>query len=74
MRMTVLKDFAEANDLLAQNASEYPGYYMDQNYRYYVCNPGVSFDNRGESVMTHGGISLDEVIVPFIRIKEVHAI
>jgi hypothetical protein len=71
MRMAVLKDFAEANDLLAQNASEYPGYYMDKSYRYYVCNPGVSFDNRGESVMTHGGISLDEVIVPFIKVKEV---
>jgi hypothetical protein len=71
-RMTVLKDFAEANDLLARNASEYLGYYMDKGYRYYVCNPGVSFDNKGESVMTHGGISLDEVIVPFIRIKEVN--
>jgi hypothetical protein len=71
MRMTVLKDFAEANDLLAQNASEYQGYYMDKSYRYYVCNPGVSFDNKGESVMTHGGISLDEVIVPFIKVKEV---
>jgi hypothetical protein len=71
MRMAVLKDFAEANELLTQNASEYPGYYMDKNYRYYVCNPGVSFDNKGESVMTHGGASLDEVIVPFIKVKEV---
>jgi hypothetical protein len=71
MRMAVLKDFAEVNDLLAQNASEYQGYYMDKSYRYYVCNPGVSFDNKGESVMTHGGISLDEVIVPFIKVKEV---
>lgn len=74
MRVTVLKNFAEANDLLAQNASEYQGYYMDKSYRYYVCNPGVSFDNNGESVMTHGGISLDEVIVPFIKVKKVHEI
>jgi hypothetical protein len=74
MRMTVLKDFAEENDLLAQHATEYPGYYLDKSYRYYICNPGVSFDALGESVMTHGGISLDEVIVPFIKIKEVHEI
>jgi hypothetical protein len=69
--MAVLKDFAEVNDLLTKNASEYPGYYLDKTYRYFVCNPGVSFDNKGASVMTHGGISLDEVIVPFIRIKEI---
>jgi hypothetical protein len=71
MRMTVLKDFAEVNDLLTQNATEYQGYFLDKSYRYFVCNHGVSFDNKGESVMTHGGISIDEIIVPFIRIKEV---
>ena len=70
-RMAVLKDFAEKNDLLEKNTSEYQGYYLNKDYRYYVCNPGVSFDSKGESVMTHGGISLDEVIVPFIKIKEV---
>jgi hypothetical protein len=69
MRMAVLKDFAKKNDFLIQHTSEYQGYYLDKNYRYFVCNLGVSFDNRGESVMTHGGISLDEVIVPFIKIR-----
>jgi len=71
MRMTVLKDFAEANDLLRQNASEYSGFYMDKSYRYFVSNLGVSFDSKGKSVMTHGGISLDEVVVPFIKIRSV---
>jgi hypothetical protein len=70
MRMAVLKNFAEANALLSQNAGEYQGYYLNKNYRYFICNPGVSFDSKGESVMTHGGISLDEVIVPFIKVKE----
>jgi hypothetical protein len=70
MRMAVLKGFAEGNTLLAQNTSEYQGYYLDKNYRYFVCNSGVSFDDKGKSVMTHGGISLDEVIVPFIKIRE----
>jgi len=40
-------------------------------YKYYVCESGVSFDNKNEEVMTHGGISIDEVIVPFIKVKAV---
>jgi hypothetical protein len=49
----------------------YPGYYLDKDYKYYVCESGVSFDNKNEEVMTHGGISIDEVIVPFIKVKAV---
>ncbi|MDR1688037.1 MAG: PglZ domain-containing protein [Clostridiales bacterium] len=67
-RMAVLKDFAEVNTLLAENTSEYQGFYLNKDYRYFVCNSGKSFDNKGEKVMAHGGMSLDEVIVPFIRI------
>jgi len=74
MRMAVLKDFAEANNLLTQNAYAYEGYYLDKVYRYYVCETGVSFDRKGESVMAHGGASLDEVIVPFIKITGVSGI
>lgn len=73
-RMAILKDFAEANPLLTENAVEYPGYYLDKNYRYFVCKSGVSFDSKGEQVMTHGGMSIDEVIVPFVRIKGVRSL
>ena len=69
MRMAVLKDFAEKNALLSENTTEYAGYYLNKEYRYFICNQGVSFDNKGDAVMTHGGMSLDEVIVPFIKIK-----
>ena len=71
MRMAILKDFAEANTLLAENATEYQGFYLDKEYRYYICKNGVSFDNKGEVVMTHGGMSIDEVVIPFIRIRSV---
>jgi hypothetical protein len=70
-RMAVMKDFAEKNELLEQNTTEYPGYYLDKSYQYYICNQGKSFDTRGKLVMTHGGISLDEIIVPFIKITGV---
>ena len=39
--------------------------------RYFICKNGVSFDIKGKNVMTHGGMSLDEVVVPFIKVKEV---
>jgi hypothetical protein len=63
---------AERNALLAEYAVEYPGHYLDKSYRYFICKPGVSFDSKGETVMTHGGMTLDEVIVPFVEVKEVH--
>jgi hypothetical protein len=71
MRMAVLKDFAEANALLNENTTEYQGFYLDKEYRYFVCMSGVSFDSKGETVMTHGGMSVDEVIVPFIKVRRV---
>lgn len=71
-RMFVLKDFAEEKDSFGDKVVAYPGYYLDKDYKYYVCEAGVSFDNKNEEVMTHGGISIDEVIVPFIIIKAVN--
>ncbi|MDJ0306797.1 PglZ domain-containing protein [Dehalobacter sp.] len=70
-RMFVLKDFAEEKDYFADKVLTYPGYYLNKDYNYYVCEAGVSFDNKNDEVMTHGGISIDEVIVPFITIKAV---
>lgn len=69
-RMLVLKDIADKNSLLNKYPLiEYPKYYLDKQYDYLICENGVSFDNRGDEVMTHGGISIEEVIVPFIIIK-----
>lgn len=70
-RMLILKGFAEISNEVAENTVEYPAYYLDKNYRYFICKAGVSFDNKNNQVMTHGGITIDEVIVPFIKIKAV---
>jgi hypothetical protein len=50
---------------------DYPKYYLKKDYDYLICKVGDSFDAKDEDVMTHGGISIDEVIVPFITIKAV---
>ncbi|MCD7835601.1 MAG: PglZ domain-containing protein [Lachnospiraceae bacterium] len=71
-RMIVLKDFANKDGLIEKyGLVEYPKYYLPKEYDYLICDVGDSFDARGEDVMTHGGITLDEVIVPFIKIKAV---
>ena len=71
-RMVVLKDFANKAGLIAKyGLVEYPKYYLPKEYDYLVCDVGDSFDAKGDDVMTHGGITLDEVVVPFIKIKAV---
>jgi len=68
-RMIVLKDFAEASDELLERTVVYPGYYMDKSYQYLICKGNTSFDNKNDEVMTHGGMSIEEVIVPFVKIR-----
>lgn len=72
-RMVVLKDFADESAIREKYPGiiNYPGYYLDKDFIYLICGGGGSFDARGEEVMNHGGITIDEVIVPFIKIKAV---
>ncbi len=68
-RMVVLKDFADVSEELEKRTFEYPGYYLDKKYQYRICKGRTSFDNKNEDVMTHGGITLEEVIVPFVELR-----
>ena len=71
-RMLALKDFADKAGLIEKHGLvEYPKYYLPKEYDYLICDVGDSFDAKGDEVMTHGGITLDEVVVPFIKIKAV---
>ena len=71
-RMVVLKDFANKAGLIEKyGLIDYPKYYLPKEYDYLLCDVGDSFDAKGDNVMTHGGITLDEVVVPFIKIKAV---
>lgn len=71
-RMVALKDFADKAGLIEKHGLvEYPKYYLPKEYDYLICDVGDSFDAKGDDVITHGGITLDEVVVPFIKIKAV---
>ena len=71
-RMLVLNDFANKQYLIDNYGMiEYPKYYLNKTNDYLICAAGTSFDSKGDEVMSHGGITVDEVIVPFITIKAV---
>ncbi len=69
-RMIVLKDYADKESLMEKyGLVEYPKYYLPKEFDYLICDGGTSLDIKALQVMTHGGITLDEVVVPFIKIK-----
>jgi len=69
-RMLVLNDFADKEEKIQKYGMlDYPKYYLPKQYDYLICDVGTSFDPKGEDVMSHGGITIDEVIVPFIMLK-----
>ena len=71
-RFLVLKDFADKDTTKEKyGLLEYPKYYLPKENDYLICDIGKSFDVNGEEVMSHGGITIDEVVVPFIKIKAV---
>ncbi len=50
---------------------EYPGTYMPKEYRYIICEGNTAFGIKGNKYVCHGGMSIEEIIVPFITIKDV---
>ena len=68
--MLVLKDFADKKSLQEKyGLLEFPKTYLPKEFDYLICDVGDSFDSKGEEVMSHGGISIDECVVPFIGLK-----
>lgn len=72
-RMLVLQNFADKTGLIQKyGLIDYEKkYYLNKSFDYLICDVGDSLDSKGEAVMSHGGISLDEIVVPFIKIKAV---
>ena len=69
-RMIILKDFAQVQSDLEDQTIIYPGYYCDRKYQYRLCKGRTSFDSKNTEVMTHGGMSLEEVVVPFVEVRK----
>ena len=70
-KFIVLRDFADKEKQQEKyKFVEFPKYYLPKEYVYLVCDVGESLDAKGEEVMTHGGLSIDEMVVPFITIRK----
>ena len=71
-RAVIYKDFAGAEEIDKFNVSEYAGTYMPKTYRYFLFANGECIGDCGSKYITHGGDSIEELLVPFVRIGETH--
>mgnify|MGYP001382837032 CR=1 FL=1 len=66
----ILRDFVNEDELLySYNLILYPGYLLPKGFKYLLCKSGDAFGIEGKKIMTHGGISIEETIVPFVKIE-----
>lgn len=69
-KMMIIKDYAEIEELVDRyNLLEYPAYYLPRDYSYLLSRDEEALAIEGARIMSHGGISIEEVIVPFIKIE-----
>lgn len=67
-RAIIYKDFAGAEELNKFNVTEYTGTYMPKTFRYFLFANGECIGDNGNKYITHGGDSIEELLVPFVRI------
>ncbi len=71
-RTLILKDFADYEKIIDEfYMIEYPPYFLPKDYKYLLCEYDKSFGTKGSVSLSHGGISIEEVIVPFIKVEGV---
>ena len=69
-RALILKRFADYEGIIDEfDMIEYPTYFLPKDYIYLLCEYDRSFGVKGDISLSHGGISIEEVIVPFIEIE-----
>ncbi|MCF6096368.1 BREX-3 system phosphatase PglZ [Thermovorax subterraneus] len=61
--------YGDFGDLLREKqVIEWKGDGLPKEFKYLICDGNYSFIKDGESAISHGGIALEEVVVPFARI------
>lgn len=64
------KDFRDSTAPLFPNAIEWPPIGLPQDYFPLLAPYGTCFMPEGKEAVSHGGVALEEVMVPFVRITE----
>jgi len=71
-RTVILKDFGDYQKFIDDfKMIEYPKYYLPKEFNYLICEHNQSLGIGENEIISHGGISIEEVIVPFIKIEVV---
>lgn len=71
-RAVIYQSYLDARELDKFKTKEYIGTYLPEGYTAYLFECGTCYGNRGTEYITHGGMTLEETIVPFVRIGEYH--
>lgn len=69
-RARVYSVFAASETMKRPEVKAYAGYYLPKGYQYFICEEGACFGDSGKEYITHGGMSLHEVVVPFIEVED----
>jgi hypothetical protein len=67
-RAVIYQDYANPLELAKFSVSLYSGTYLPREYHAYLFEPGACYGDQGKEYITHGGMTLEEVIVPFVRV------
>lgn len=72
LRARIYQGFADTDKLEVNfRTFNFPGIYLPRGCQYIICDDNTAFGVMGKSYICHGGMSIEEIIVPFIRIKDV---
>ncbi|MDI4571573.1 BREX-3 system phosphatase PglZ [Bacillus altitudinis] len=68
-RARIYSDLVFRDDAAAQYSSvKWPNYGFSDDQHFLVAESGEAFVTKGQHIVSHGGISIEEVIVPFIKV------
>lgn len=71
-RAVIYQSYADAIELDKFTTERYSGTYLPEGYTAYLFDAGTSYGDRGKEYITHGGMTLEEAVVPFVRIGAYH--
>jgi hypothetical protein len=66
-RAVIYQSFADAIELDKFNVNQYDGTYLPSGSNVWLFSPGACYGDSGKEYITHGGMTIEEVIVPFVR-------
>lgn len=69
-RAVIYQSFDDAPELKKFTTIKYNGKYLPDGYDTYLFDVDVCYGDKDKEYITHGGMTIEEVIVPFVRIGE----